>query len=198
VPRKPFFDNLDPDVARAVDAALDVLRRLTATTLDVELPQISVSPATIWTPEAYVYHAKWIAESPEKYQPSTRASLQRGAEAKAAEYVQARRQVEVLRREIRSVFSQVDLLITPTMKLPAPLLGSSGAPGGGGNNNVAFDILGLPTISIPCGLSSTGLPIGLQISGAPFAEATVLALAQAFEQATDWHRRRPNLDRVGA
>jgi aspartyl-tRNA(Asn)/glutamyl-tRNA(Gln) amidotransferase subunit A len=198
VPRKPFFDNLDPDVAKAVDAALDVLRRLTATTSDVELPQISVNPATIWTPEAYVYHAKWIAESPEKYQPSTRASLQRGAEAKAAEYVQARRQVEVLRREIRSVFSEVDLLITPTMKLPAPLLGSSAAPGGGGNNNVAFDILGLPTISIPCGLSSAGLPIGLQISGAPFAEATVLALAQAFEQVTDWHTRRPNLDRVGA
>ena len=96
------------------------------------------------------------------------------------------------------MFSQVDLLITPTMKLPAPLLGSSAAPGGGGNNNVAFDILGLPTISIPCGLSSAGLPIGLQISGAPFAEATVLALAQAFEQATDWHTRRPNLDRVGA
>jgi aspartyl-tRNA(Asn)/glutamyl-tRNA(Gln) amidotransferase subunit A len=197
LPRKPFFDNLDPDVAKAVDTALDVLRRFTATTTDVELPQISVNPATIWTPEAYVYHAKWMAESPEKYQPSTRASLERAKEAKAAEYVQARRQVEVLRREIRSVFSQVDLLVTPTMKLPAPLLGSTAAPGGGGNNNVAFDIFGLPTISIPCGLSSAGLPIGLQISGAPFAEATVLALAQAYEQATDWHTRRPSLDRAG-
>jgi aspartyl-tRNA(Asn)/glutamyl-tRNA(Gln) amidotransferase subunit A len=197
VPRKPFFDNLDPDVANAVEAALDVLRKLTAGGTDVQLPAISVSPATIWGPEAYVYHSKWIAESPLKYQPSTRTSLERATEAKAADYVRARRQVEVLRREIKSVFSSIDLLITPTMKTPPPLLGSPAAAGGGGNNNVAFDILGLPTISIPCGFSTAGLPIGLQISGAPFAESTVLSLAHAYEQATDWHTRRPTLDRGG-
>jgi aspartyl-tRNA(Asn)/glutamyl-tRNA(Gln) amidotransferase subunit A len=60
-------------------------------------------------------------------------------------------------------------------------------------NTAAFDIYGLPTISVPCGFSSSGLPIGLQISGNHFAESTVLALAHAYEQATEWHKRRPPL-----
>jgi aspartyl-tRNA(Asn)/glutamyl-tRNA(Gln) amidotransferase subunit A len=193
VPRKPFYDNLDPEVAKAVDQAIDVLRRLTAgTPTDLQLPA-TPNPATIWGPEALVYHTKWITESPEKYQPGTRRSLEGSMQAKAADYVRARRQVETLRREIKSVFVNVDLLITPTMKTPPPKLGAPGAAGGGGNNNAVFDILGLPTISIPCGFSASGLPIGLQISGAPFAESTVLALAHAYEQATDWHTRKPKL-----
>jgi aspartyl-tRNA(Asn)/glutamyl-tRNA(Gln) amidotransferase subunit A len=192
IPRRPFYDTLDPDVARATDEAIEVLRKLTAGIRDVQLPA-TPNPATVWTPEAYVYHTPWITESPEKYQPSTRASVQRGAEAKAADYVRARRQVEVLRREIKSVFKTVDLLITPTMKTPPPLIGAPGAAGGGGNNNAAFDIFGLPTISIPCGISSGGLPIGLQISGAPFGESTVLSLAQAYERATEWHTRKPKV-----
>jgi len=192
LPRKPFYDNLDPDVARAVDAAMDVLRRLTAGMSDVQLPA-TPNPGTIWGPEALVYHSKWIAESPEKYQPGTRRSLEGSMQAKATDYVIARRRVETLRREIKSVFANVDLLITPTMKTPPPKLGAPGAAGGGGNNNAAFDIFGLPTISVPCGFSALGLPIGLQISGAPFAESTVLALASAYEQATEWHVRKPSL-----
>jgi len=65
--------------------------------------------------------------------------------------------------------------------------------GGGGNNNVAFDMYGVPSISVPCGFTSSGLPIGLQISGAHFAETNVLALAHAYEQATEWHKRDPKL-----
>jgi aspartyl-tRNA(Asn)/glutamyl-tRNA(Gln) amidotransferase subunit A len=195
VPRTPYYDNLDPEVAGAAEAALDVLRKLTAGANDVQLPAFG-NPATIWGPEALVYHSQWIAESPEKYQPGTRTALERSMEARATDYVRARRQVEVLRREIKRVFADVDLLVTPTMKTPAPLLGAPGAAGGGGNNNAAFDVFGLPTISIPCGFSASGLPIGLQISGAPFAESTVLALAHAYEQATDWHNRRPNLNRI--
>ena len=91
----------------------------------------------------------------------------------------------------------MDVLITPTMKMPAPLLNAPGAAGGGGNNNAAFDIFGLPTISVPCGFSSAGLPIGLQMSAAPFAESTVLALAHAYEQATEWHTRKPDEGRWG-
>jgi aspartyl-tRNA(Asn)/glutamyl-tRNA(Gln) amidotransferase subunit A len=194
IPRKPYFDNLDPEVASAAEAALDVLRRLTAGAIDVELPAFD-NPATIWGPEALVYHWQWITESPEKYQPGTRAALERSREAKATDYVRARRQVEMLRREIKKVFTTTDLLITPTMKTPPPLLGAPGAAGGGGNSNAAFDVFGLPTISIPCGFSASGLPIGIQISGAPFAESTVLALAHAYEQATDWHNRRPKISR---
>jgi aspartyl-tRNA(Asn)/glutamyl-tRNA(Gln) amidotransferase subunit A len=217
VPRKPFFDNLDPDVANAVETAIEVLRKLTASVADVELPPAG-TPALVWGPEIYAYHSKWITESPEKYQPATRAQIERDGTIPSGQHAQARRNVDLARREIKKVFASVDLLVTPTMKTPAPLIalpqgsrgargseGSRGAegargangrgPGGGGagGNTAPFDVYGLPTISVPCGFSSSGLPIGLQVSGAHWAESTVIALAHAYEQATDWHTRRPRL-----
>jgi aspartyl-tRNA(Asn)/glutamyl-tRNA(Gln) amidotransferase subunit A len=112
--------------------------------------------------------------------------------------------VDVVRREIRNVFSTVDLLITPTQRgVAQPIIppqpgagggrGDAPPPAGGLVNTAAFDIYGLPTISVPCGFTASGLPIGLQISGNHFSEATVLALAHAYEQATTWHTRRPTL-----
>ena len=190
IARRPFFENLDPEVAKAVEAAMAVLRKITATTVDVELPPTG-NAATLWGSEAYAYHKVWITQSPEKYQPGTRAQLQRTANANGGEYAQARRDLDLVRREIRKVFAKVDLLIAPTMKTPPALLSAPG--GGGGNNNVAFDMYGVPSISVPCGFTSSGLPIGLQISGAHFAETNVLALAHAYEQATEWHKRDPKL-----
>jgi aspartyl-tRNA(Asn)/glutamyl-tRNA(Gln) amidotransferase subunit A len=193
IARRPFFENVNPEIASAVDEALAVLRKLTTgTTLDVELPPPG-NAATLWGSEAYAYHKPYITQSPEKYQPGTRAQLQRTATANGAEYAQARRELDIVRREIKKVFTKVDLLIAPTMKTPAALLAGPGAGGGGGNNNVAFDMYGVPSISIPCGFTNSGLPIGLQISGAHFAESTVLALAHAYEQATEWHKRNPKL-----
>jgi aspartyl-tRNA(Asn)/glutamyl-tRNA(Gln) amidotransferase subunit A len=190
VPRAPFFDNLDPEVSKAVNTAIEVLRKLTAGIADASLPP-SGNPGQLWTPEAYVYHSKWIKESPERYQPSTRAALQRGADFKADAYIRARNEVEQLRRDIRKVFTNLDLLITPTMPAPPPLLSNPG--GGSARNTSPFDVFGIPTISIPCGFTVGGLPIGLQISGAPWNESAVLALAHAYEQATEWHTRRPKL-----
>ena len=54
-----------------------------------------------------------------------------------------------------------------------------------------FNLAGTPALSVPCGFSSTGMPMGLQIVGRPFAEETVLRVAYAYEQSTDWHTRRP-------
>ena len=192
IARRPFFDNLDPEVAKAVEAAMTVLRKITASTEDVELPPTG-NAATLWGSEAYAYHKPWITQYPEKYQPGTRAQLQRTANANGAEYAQARRDLDKVRREIKKVFTKVDLLIAPTMKTPPALLSAPNAGGGGGNNNVAFDMYGVPSISVPCGFTTSGLPIGLQISGAHFGELNVLALAHAYEQATEWHTRNPKL-----
>lgn len=192
IARRPFFDNLNPEVAKAIDAAMAVLRKITAGTEDVELPPAG-NAATLWGSEAYAYHKPWITQSPEKYQPSTRAQLQRTANANGAEYAQARRDLDQVRRDIKKVFTKVDLLIAPTMKTPPALLSAPAGGGGGGNNNVAFDMYGVPSISVPCGFTTSGLPIGLQISGPHFGEMNVLALAHAYEQATEWHKRKPNL-----
>jgi aspartyl-tRNA(Asn)/glutamyl-tRNA(Gln) amidotransferase subunit A len=200
LPRAPFFDNLDPEYAKAADAAIDVLRKLTASVVDVQVPPAVPGPV-IWGPETYAYHAKWLTESPEKYQTATRAQMIRSNAVKPEVYAEARRQVDMVRREIRKVFTTVDLLITPTLKGPPATIAASlnppapaGPPGTGNINSVgAFDVYGVPAITVPCGFTSTGLPIGLQISGAPFAEPTMLALAHAYEQATDWHTRRPKI-----
>lgn len=206
VARAPFFDNLNAEVAKAVEAAIDVMRRLTAGVMDVEIPPAG-NVAEVWNPEIYAYHLPWITKTPELYQTPTRNLIQGAGKASGATYAQARRHVDVVRREIKKVFATVDVLITPTQRgvaqpIPPPQPTPAGGPGagpapaaGGGGlvNTAAFDIYGLPTISVPCGFSSEGLPIGLQISGNHFAESTVLALAYAYEQATEWHKRRPAL-----
>jgi aspartyl-tRNA(Asn)/glutamyl-tRNA(Gln) amidotransferase subunit A len=191
VVRAPFFEGLDPDVQKAMDAAIDVLRKQVASVADVTLP-----PSTglnLIGPEAYAYHSKSIADSPGLYQPATLAILQRSADLKAPAYAAALRQVYQLRRDVKKVFLSVDLLITPTMPTPPVTIEQSATQPATTRNTAPFDVFGLPAISLPCGFTSAGLPIGLQISGAPFAETTVLALAHAYEQATDWHTRRPSL-----
>jgi aspartyl-tRNA(Asn)/glutamyl-tRNA(Gln) amidotransferase subunit A len=209
LPRAGFFDGMDPEYAQAMEAAIDTLRKMTASVADVRIPP-AVGAQTIWGPETYAYHAKWLTESPEKYQTATRQQMiQTNNNVKQEVYAEARRQVDLVRREIKKTFTTVDLLITPTMKGPPATIaatlnppspnpqtkgGGRGNPGGGNINSPgAFDVYGLPAITVPCGFTNSGLPIGLQISGAPFAESSMLALAHAYEQATEWHNRRPKL-----
>jgi aspartyl-tRNA(Asn)/glutamyl-tRNA(Gln) amidotransferase subunit A len=200
VPRAPFFDGVDEEVAKAVDAAIGVFRKRVASIEDIVLPATPLSfdeiYARVRSIEAYAYHSRWIAESPEKYQALTRQRiLQNSEKVTAAGYVEARLQVDRLRREIKRTFAKVDLLVTPTMAAPPVLITQGNEPTAASpRNTLPFDILGLPTISVPCGFTNAGLPIGLQISGAPFAESKVLLLAHEYEQATDWHRRHPKLD----
>jgi aspartyl-tRNA(Asn)/glutamyl-tRNA(Gln) amidotransferase subunit A len=208
IPKPGFFENLHPEVAKALETARGVLGKLTAGIREVDIP--AAGPvADVWNAEIYAYHAPWFTKTPELYQEATRAFIRGAANASSAVYAQARRHVDVVRREIKNAFNEVDLLITPTQRTPAGLIvpaqaaqntnrgaappAGAGGPGGALNNTAAFNIYGLPTISIPCGFTVDGLPIGLQISGAPFAETTVIALAHAYEQATEWHTRRPKI-----
>jgi aspartyl-tRNA(Asn)/glutamyl-tRNA(Gln) amidotransferase subunit A len=199
IPRTPFFDALDPEIAKSVEAAIEVLRKLAVTVGEIRLPAVDISMEEIYarvrSVEADTYHLQWIGESPEKYQESTRQRItQNGARVKTHDYAQARHQIDLLRREIKKTFASVDLLITPTLPSPPVLITQGADPTAVSiRNTVPFDVLGLPAISIPCGFTSTGLPIGLQIAGAPFAESTVLALARAYERETEWHQRHPTV-----
>jgi len=195
IPRSPFFENLNPEVAQAVEAAIAVLRKISNHVAETTLPPTFPLMLAIIGPEAYAYHSKWIAESPNLYQPFTRDRIIAfAADVKAPAYAAALRQTNLLRREIQKTFSNVNLLITPTMPHPAESFADSkNFDSVGIQNTSPFDVLGLPTISVPCGFTNSGLPIGLQISGAPFAESTVLAMAQAYERETEWHKRHPKL-----
>jgi aspartyl-tRNA(Asn)/glutamyl-tRNA(Gln) amidotransferase subunit A len=198
LPRAVFYENLDPEIAQAVTEALGVLGRLTASTHQVELPAYKTLPVV--GAEAYAFHAPYFTKTPQLYQPLTRQRLERGAQVTAAAYIEGRRELDRLRRAIAAVFSSVDLLITPTTPIPPRTIrdteNDSTVPVAGGvalslRNTQPFDVFGLPSISIPCGFSRSGLPIGLEISGPRLGEPMVLALANAYEQATEWHTRRP-------
>jgi len=208
VPRVPFFDALDPEVEKATARAIEVVTRLAGEVRDLASPIVAAPLPEIWTKvagaESYTYHSKWLAESPEKYQPATRRRLasptnagvqgMSSAEMKASTYVEARRQLDVLRREIRKVFASVDLLVLPTLLSPPVTVEQGADPTIVSIRNTApFSVLGLPALSLPCGFTTAGLPIGLEIVGAPFAESTVLALAHAYERETVWHKNHPRL-----
>jgi aspartyl-tRNA(Asn)/glutamyl-tRNA(Gln) amidotransferase subunit A len=198
IPRGVFYESLHPDIEQAVGEAQRVLRGLTAAMRDVELPAYQTLPVA--GAEAYAFHAPYFTKTPQLYQPMTRRRLEGGATVGASAYIEGRRELERLRRAVSDVFSRVDVLVTPTTPILPPTvtegLSDSGAPPPGGvplslRNTQPFDIYGLPSISIPCGFSRDGLPIGLEISGPRLGESIVLALARAYEQATDWHKRTP-------
>jgi aspartyl-tRNA(Asn)/glutamyl-tRNA(Gln) amidotransferase subunit A len=192
LPRRPYFDSLNPDVAKAIDGALAVLKKMTASTHDVELPPVGNSFGIIRA-EAYTYHKPWITKTPQLYDEPVRAAIQGGAAVKADEYVAAMRSLMESRRDIVKTFRDVDLLVFPTMADPPFKIEEGFKKNVSARNTLPFDVYGVPVISIPCGFTRDGLPIGLQIAGAPWAETSVLALAYAYERATAWHTRRPNV-----
>lgn len=198
IPHTPFYQDLDAEIDAAVRDAIGWFDKVTAGSREVQLPAYGALPIT--SAEAYTYHLPYLSKTPELYQPSTRQRLERGAAVTAGQYIRARRELDRLRRDVSEVFKSVDVLVTPTTPiLPIPIEGAErDVPAVGGvslslRNTVPFDLFGLPAISIPCGFSKSGLPIGLQISGPPWGEMQVLGLAHAYEQATEWHKRRPDL-----
>jgi aspartyl-tRNA(Asn)/glutamyl-tRNA(Gln) amidotransferase subunit A len=198
IPRRMFYESLHPDIEQAITEALKVLRGLTASTRDVELPAYKTLPVV--GAEAYTFHAPYFTKTPQLYQPMTRRRLEGGAAVTAAAYIEGRRELDRLRRAVSDVFSTVDVLVTPTTPMLPPTvaegLADPGTPPAGGvapslRNTQPFDIYGLPSISVPCGFSRDAMPIGLEISGPRLGEPVVLALAYAYEQATNWHKRIP-------
>jgi len=175
--------------------ALSVLGRLTAGIRDVAFKGNGMEALrdAVRAAEVYTYHREFVAKTPELYQPLTLKRIRAGADVTAPAYVQARRDLIQLRRTAGKSFESVDALVTPTLPIPPPAISDPRVEDilPAMRNTSPFDVYGLPAISVPCGFTSTGLPIGLQIIGPPGGEAVVLQLSHAYEQATDWHKRRP-------
>jgi aspartyl-tRNA(Asn)/glutamyl-tRNA(Gln) amidotransferase subunit A len=198
--RRPYFEDLDPDTEAAVNAAIQVLARISAGVRDVQLPYTNIL-MTIASAEAYTFHKPYLTRTPQLYQTMTRQRLEQAAGISAADYVNARREMERLRWTADNAFASVDLLVTPTTAIPPisiesgyldPPLPPDGVPVEIRNTHM-FDVLGLPAISVPCGFTRDGMPIGLQIAGPRFGESRVVTLAHAYQQVTDWHTRSPLL-----
>ena len=197
VPRNFFFEELDPEVESAVGQALSALGVMTGGVHEVT---VTVSTdRTLQSAESFAYHAGFVSRSPELYQPETLRRIRTGETVRAAEFEAARRELAQIRREIGKIFEEVDVVVTPTTPIAAPSIAELTE-----NpeklrpreilllrNTRPVNVWGLPAISVPCGFTAGGLPIGLQMIGPAWAEGRVLQLAYAYEQTTDWHKRKP-------
>ena len=205
IPREYFFDMLDPEVESAVRQAMGVLRSLGASLHDVSWPAlryVTLAALIIVLVEASAFHEAWIRTRAHDYSPDIALRLKWGLLLPASAYLKAQRLRALLCREVTQLWPTVDVLLTPATMLAAPHPSETHVRLGNRQLSTReailrlmrpFNLTGSPAISIPCGFTTAGLPIGLQIAGKPFDEATVLRVAHAFEQHTDWHRRQPSI-----
>jgi aspartyl-tRNA(Asn)/glutamyl-tRNA(Gln) amidotransferase subunit A len=192
IPRAYFYDDLDDEVGAAVEQALAVIARLVADVRDrnIDVP----TDRTVQAAESFACHAENVARSPELYQAETLRRIRSGVNISAAEYIQRRREMEEQRRRAQDFFAEVDLLVTPTMPIPAPAIADLKKDPAALRpaelallrNTRPFNVWGLPAISVPCGFTKSGLPVGLQIAGAHWREDLVLRLAHAYEAAANF------------
>jgi len=180
VPRAFFFDDLHPDVTASVEKAIEIFRELRAEIREVKL-EVSTTDRKLASAEAYAYHESFVARSPELYQPSTLARIQSGAKISASDALRASRDLQASRHAIRKIFDDVDVLLTPTVPIPPPVIADLREHPDTLRpremimlrNTRPFNVWGNPAISVPCGFTKDGLPIGLQLAAAPWREDVV-------------------------
>jgi aspartyl-tRNA(Asn)/glutamyl-tRNA(Gln) amidotransferase subunit A len=201
VPRAGWFDEklgVDAETGKLFDQALEVLKNLGAAIVDLDgkpFAQARFANQTILLCEAYAYHEKSYQDAPTKFGGAVRRRMLEGAFLSAADYLAAQRARSVLNERIRANFDRVDAFAVPTVARPPDAFDRLDP----NEQNLRpsfthpFNLTGLPAISLPCGFTPDHLPVGLQIAARPFEESTALRAAHAYEQATDWHRRRPAL-----
>jgi aspartyl-tRNA(Asn)/glutamyl-tRNA(Gln) amidotransferase subunit A len=195
VPRKYFYEDLDTEIAGAIEEALSVITTLVAEVCEVEI-EVS-SDRTVQAAESWAFHAENVARSPELYQPETLRRIRTGEKISTTEYILRRQDLYRERRRARDFFADVDLLVTPTTPMAAPAIADLRKDPSALRpaelillrNTRPFNVWGLPAISVPCGFTEGGLPIGLQIAGAHWREDLVLGLAHAYESAVNFHSK---------
>jgi aspartyl-tRNA(Asn)/glutamyl-tRNA(Gln) amidotransferase subunit A len=215
---------LDPAVAAATRRAVATLENLGARLEEIVLPgpsleEVAAATFAIIATEASAYHAPWLESRAEAYPPDLRERLRRGAKIPATSAVEALRRRAANVRAYDVLMEGFDAIVGPTTPFTArPLDGGgetveetslftivSDSNDSGrleaflqtkqvGRFTIPFNFNGLPALSIPCGFDAEGLPIGLTVAGRRWGERQIIGIGHAYQQVTDWHRRRPPLD----
>ena len=203
VPRRFFYDHVDPEILAATSDALRCAERLGAKLVDVETPDLDASRTvslSIQMPEVLSYHSQFLATKKDLYGEDLRSGFAVGQFILAEHYVRAKRMVTQYRRDMSAVFENVDLLVTPTCPVVAPRFtdvtvtteGKEEALGDAHSRFTNFfNLTGNPAITIPSGMHSMGLPMGVQVIARPFEEATLLRAGDALQRALDLPTPRP-------
>jgi aspartyl-tRNA(Asn)/glutamyl-tRNA(Gln) amidotransferase subunit A len=143
--------------------------------------------------EAFAYHQRLLRSKPEEFGDMVRARFRTGGLLSSADYVQAQRVRNVLKREFAAALQKVDVIVSPTMSNTAPAFATVDGMTTARRPSFTgpYNLTGMPAISVPCGFTAAGLPVGLQIAGKPFDEPTVLHTAYAYQQCARWFEKRP-------
>ena len=206
VPQAYYRENLDAEVAHALQDSLDVLKARGAVLIETAVPdmaRINAMMAIVMTSQAAALHREWIASRPEDYADQVRARITPGFTHSAVTYVDAMRFQQALTDEyLNTCFKDCDAVHIPVLTVQTPTIASTTS---GDTDTIlqsiahlthanrAINYLGLPAMSVPAGFSSSGMPLAFQLVARPFMESTILKIADAYQQDTTWHRQRPIL-----
>jgi amidase len=193
----------DPELAEAVLAGVRDLEGLGAEVVTVRLPDFDdYVPAwqTLCTAEAVAAHAATYPSRRDDYGPWFRDWLDLGARVSGADYARAHYARAACNGRLRAVMAGIDLLVCPSMTAPPHPVTPEGLYGPMVKRDVSFqrftvpfDFNGAPTLSVPCGFTRGGLPLSIQFVGHPLREDLICRVGHAYEQATEWHKLRPNV-----
>jgi len=174
---REFFDRATPEVADATARAVDRLARAGAAVEEAKLPPtfraVAAAAYVIMRSETASVHAERFALKAELYRPAIRSTIEMGMLIPGDLYVRALRIRRQFRREMAPLLERYDVLLTPTTPAPAP----EGMATGDASFQLPWSISGLPSITVPCGLATSGLPLGIQLVSGPFTEASLLSAA---------------------
>ena len=201
-----FFHHLQQPVHDAVIAALDKLVAAGAALVDVDIRNIHgniSAQLTIEAAEPSTYHQRWLRERPGDYGDDVRTLLEVGEMLLATHYLQAQRYRNLLRSEFMEAFRRVDVFVCPTLPFTATRIGEMKVVIEPGQEEEMLSAImqftgvpsltGLPSLNVPCGFDPEGMPIGMQIIGRPFDEATLFRAGAAYQAASDFHLREPDI-----
>lgn len=191
-PQNFYFERLDPDVESAVRGAIARAASLGAELKPLWLPDIEALNAVATVTQLAEVSAVFgpYLEMRNRFGPDVLARIEQGRLIPATDYIDAQRLRRKFRAEFAKVWDEVDCFVTPTTPATAPRLGEKTVRIAGREEDTrtaatrlvrGLNLLGLPALSLPCGLSGSGAPVGMQIVGAPFDEATILKVGAALE-----------------
>lgn len=208
VPKHLYFDRVDSEVRRLVEAAAKKFETLGARVEEVPLPRLvqAVEQATnLIVAEASAYHEAqgYFPARAAEYGDDVRGHLEYGHKVLAVDYLRGLTARQEIIADFEAAFENVDVILAPTSPIPAPPVGESQVRIEGQRETATraellrftrpANLNGMPALSIPCGFTRAGLPVGLQLMGPKWSEAHLLSIALAYEEATEWHKRHPEL-----
>jgi aspartyl-tRNA(Asn)/glutamyl-tRNA(Gln) amidotransferase subunit A len=189
------------ETINAIESAVAMCGDLGAAVHEIETQPLATyrrCGETILLAEAFAFHKNWLEERGGEYGTKCRQTLLRGSAIAPADYLEALQRRDQLREELASAFRGVDVLLTAVSPAPAWHLDDSVAAEtlGDFSMRIAFNMTGNPAMAIPVGFTTQGLPLSMQIIGKHNDEETVYRVGHAYQNATAWHRRQPNLESI--